>query len=63
MKNFIFFVQSLKPSGSSGPSMTFALYKAFFGFLMMVYDRVGNGDKFSHKNFGFRKPLFYVKVS
>ena len=43
--------------------MTFALYKAFFGFLMMVYDRVGNGDKFSHKNFGFRKPLFYVKVS
>ena len=41
--------------------MTFALYKAFFGFLVMVYDRVGNGDKFSHKNFGFGKPLLMLR--
>ena len=34
------------PSGTSAPSMTFAPQRTFFGFLVMVYHRVGYGDKF-----------------
>ena len=26
----------------------------------MVYDRVGDGDKFLYENFGLGKPRFYV---
>ena len=31
-----------------------------FGFLLMVYDRVDDGDKFSKKNFGFRRLCFHT---
>ena len=26
----------------------------------MVYDKVGDGDKFSNKNFGLRRPRFHA---
>ena len=29
-----------------------------FGFLVIVYDRVGDGDKFSKENFGLVRPCF-----
>ena len=32
----------------------------FFGFLVMVYDRVDDGDKFSKKNFGLGKLRFHA---
>ena len=38
--------------------MTFSPQKTLFGFLVMVYGRVGDGDKFSYENFGFRRPYF-----
>ena len=31
-----------------------------FGFLLMVYDRVGDGDKISKENFGLRRPRFHA---
>ena len=40
--------------------MTFALQKALFGSLIMVYDRVSDGYKFSHQKFGLGKPLCYA---
>ena len=39
--------------------MKFAPQKALFGFLVIVYDRVGDGEKFSYKNFGLRRPYFH----
>ena len=42
--------------------MTSASQKTFFGFLVMVYDRVGNGDKYSYQNFGLRRCRFYATV-
>ena len=31
-----------------------------FGFLVMVYDRVGNRDKIPKENFSFGRPRFYA---
>ena len=31
-----------------------------FGLLLMVYDRVGDGDKISKENFGYGRPCFYA---
>ena len=31
-----------------------------FGFLVMSYDRVGDGDKFSEENFGLGMPRFHA---
>ena len=38
--------------------MTFAPKITLFGFLLMVYDRVGDWDKISKENFGFGRPRF-----
>ena len=46
-------------SGSSGPSMTLASQKTLF-FLVMVYDRVGDGDKHSYETFGLGIPRFHA---
>ena len=40
--------------------MTCAPGKYLFGFFVMVYDRVGGGDKFSYKNFGLGRSHFYA---
>ena len=40
--------------------MTFMPKKTLFGVLVMVYDRVGDGDKFSNENFGLRRPRFHA---
>ena len=40
--------------------MTFVLQKTLFGFLVMVYDRVGEGNKFSNQYFGFKRPRFHT---
>ena len=40
--------------------MTFAPQKFRFGFLVMVYDRVDDEDKFSCENFGLGRPRFHV---
>ena len=37
---------------------TFAPQKALFSFSVMVYYKVGNGDKFSYENFGLGRPSF-----
>ena len=42
--------------------MTFTLQKSFFGFLVILYHRVGDGDKFSYKNFGLGRPRFYATI-
>ena len=41
-------------------SFRFALQKALFRFLVMIYDRVGDGDKFSYENFGLGRPRFHA---
>ena len=33
--------------------------KTLFDFLVMVYDRVGDGDKFSNENSGLGRPRFH----
>ena len=33
-----------------------------FGFLVMVYDRVGDGDKISKENFGLGRPRFHATI-
>ena len=40
--------------------MTFTMQKALFGFLVMVYDGVGDGDKFSYESFGLGRPNFHA---
>ena len=39
-----------------------AAKKTLFGFLVMAYDRVGDGDKFSYENFGLGKPRFHATI-
>ena len=46
------------PSGASKPSMTFPLQKTLFFFLVMVYDRVDDGDKRSFETFGLGRLHF-----
>ena len=40
--------------------MTFATQINYFGFLVMIYDRVDDEDKFSKKNFGLRRLCFHA---
>ena len=40
--------------------MIFALQKTLFCFLVMVYDIVGDGNKFSYENFGLGRPHFHA---
>ena len=39
--------------------MTFAPQKIILEYLVMVYDRVGDQDKFSDKNLELGKPCIY----
>ena len=39
--------------------MNFAPQKTHFGFLVMVYDRGGDGEKFSYENFCLGRPHFH----
>ena len=36
--------------------------KTLFGFLVMVYNRVSDGDKFLYKNFCLGRPCFHLKI-
>ena len=38
--------------------MNFALQKTFFGFFVMVYDRMGDDHKFLYENFSRGRPRF-----
>ena len=40
--------------------MTSALQRTIFDFLVMVYDRVGDGDKFLYENIGVRRSRFHA---
>ena len=40
--------------------MTFAPQKIVLEYLVMVYDRVGDEDKFSFENLGLGKPCIYA---
>ena len=40
--------------------MNFAPQKTIFGFLVMAYDRMADGDKFSNENFGLGRTCFNV---
>ena len=39
--------------------MTFKPQRTLFGFLVMVYDRAGDGDKLLYENFGLERSRFY----
>ena len=39
--------------------MTYALQETLFTFLVMVYDRVDDGDNCSYENSGLGRPRFY----
>ena len=49
-----------RPSGAWTPSITFVLHKTPFGILVMVYDSMVHGGKFSYKDFGIGRPCFQV---
>ena len=38
--------------------MTFSLQRTLFGSLVMVHNRVGDGDKFLYEKFGLERPRF-----
>ena len=40
--------------------MTFASKIILFSFLVMLYDKVGDGDKVSYENFGLGRPRFHA---
>ena len=40
--------------------MTFALQKSLFFLLVMVYDRVGDGDEHSYETFGLGRHCFHA---
>ena len=42
--------------------MTFASQKNSFWPFVTVYDKVGDGDKYSHGNFGLGRPCFYATI-
>ena len=46
--------------GASEPSMTFAPQIILFGFLVMVHDRVGDGNKISKETFDAWRPRFHA---
>ena len=46
--------------GAPGPSLTSVPLKTIFGFLVIVYDIVGDGDKFTSESFGLGRPLFHA---
>ena len=48
------------PSGASGPSITFVAQITLSGFLVIVYDRVDDWDKFLYKNVGLKRPHFHA---
>ena len=41
-------------------SADFGAAKSLFGFLVMLYGRVGDGDKLSNENFGLGKHYFHA---
>ena len=40
--------------------MTFAPRKTLFGILVVVFDRVGDGDKFPYEYFGLGRHRFHA---
>ena len=42
--------------------MIFASQKTLLFSLVMVYDRVGDGDKHSYQTFGIARPRFYASI-
>ena len=40
--------------------MAFTPQRTLFGFLVMVYDRVGDGDKFLNEHVALERPLFHA---
>ena len=48
---------------ASGLLITFTPQKNSFGFLVMMYDKVGDGDRFSYKKFGLGRSRFYATVT
>ena len=49
--------------GTSGPSMTFASQKTLLFFLVMVYDRVGDGDKHPYETLVLEDLVFMLPVT
>ena len=43
--------------------MIFAPQKTLFDFLVIVYNRVGDGENFSYKNSGLGSPRFHATVT
>ena len=54
---------SLRALTSVSTLNDFCAAKTFFGFLVIVYDRVGDGEKFSCKNFGLGRSHFHATVT
>ena len=40
--------------------MTFVPHRVLFRILVMLYDRVGDGDKFWYENYGLERPRFHA---
>ena len=48
--------------GPTGLSINFASQKTLFFFLVMVYDRVGGGDKHSYEIFDLGRSRFHATI-
>ena len=52
-----------EPAGASGTSMTFALQKVLLFYLVMVYDRVGDGNKHVYETLVLEDLVFMLPVT
>ena len=52
-----------EPAGASGTSMTFTLQKSLLFYLVMVYDRVGDGDKHAYETLVLEDLVFILPVT
>ena len=52
-----------KRSGVSGSSLTYAPQKTLFGFLVVIYGRVGDGDDFHIKILVLESLVFMLRVT
>ena len=51
-----------EPAGASGTWMTFALQKVLLFYLVMVYDRVGDGKKHAYETLVLEDLVFMLPV-
>ena len=60
IKRTLITVKPEDPQESQDPQWLLCRKLTLFGFLVMVYDRIDDGDKFSKKNFGLGRLCFHA---